>query len=405
MSPVRVRIETLAAQWERSAIALPGLLPSPPLSAGELWEVLVRAAAQYRPGGDGLAAIGARPFDIRFSVDHALRLTDVGRLLPHPEDGSIEGWIARAARALDGRPFELIVNEAQSYSSLLWRRLRQLLAPLAECVDLASTRAEAALFVRTQTVTTLGVHRDDASVLLFPLAGTKTMLVWPSSVLPSAPVSTLDYGEWRPRATVLTGGPGDALYWPSDCWHVGESNSSWTASLNLGFHLGRSPASVLAQTVRELLEQDAGGRAEGGGPGPDPADLLGSLRRMVLGDRLERALRSESLARRSAMGFTRCPGGPSGVSAGSEIQQAPDCPVLAEPWGEGQLLLAANGRRFQATATPAVDRLLAALRAGERHTLESLAAACAGSDADEERYLRTLLERLVAAGAVEARTP
>ncbi len=402
-----MRIETLAAQWERSAIALPGLLPSPPLSAVELWEVLVRAAAGYRPGGDGLAAIGARPFDIRFSVDHALRLTDVGRLLPRPEDGSIEGWIARAEGALDGRPFELIVNEAQSYSPLLWRRLRRLLAPLAECVDLASTRAEAALFVRTQTVTTLGVHRDDASVLLFPLTGTKTMLVWPSSVLPSAsvPVSTLDYEEWRPRATVLTGGPGDALYWPSDCWHVGESNSSWTASLNLGFHLGRSPASVLAQTVRELLEQDADGGAEGGGPSPDPVDLLSSLRRMVQGDRLERALRSESLARRSAMGFTRCPVEPARVSAGSEIQQAPDCPVLTEPWGEGQLLLAANGRRFLATATPAVDRLLAALRAGERHTLESLAAACAGSDAEEERYLRTLLERLVAAGAVEARTP
>lgn len=399
-------IETLAAQWERSATALPGLLPSAPLSAGELWEVLVRAAAGYRPGGDGLAAIGARPFDIRFSVDHALRLTDVGRLLPRPEDGSIEGWIARATRAVDGRPFELIINEAQSYSPLLWRRLRRLLAPLAECVDLASTRAEAALFVRTQTVTTLGVHRDDASVLLFPLAGTKTMLVWPSSVLPteSAPVSTLDYEEWRPRAAVLTGGPGDALYWPSDCWHVGESDSSWTASLNLGFHLGGSPASVLAQTVRELLEQDAGCRAEGGGPGPAPADLLGSLRRMVLGDRLERALRSESLARRSAMGFTRCPAEPSTLAAGSEIQQAPDCPILAEPWGEGQLLLAANGRRFLATATPAVDRLLAALRAGERHTLESLAAACAGGDAEEERYLRTLLERLVAAGAVEART-
>src|SRR5579872_6940696 len=119
----------VAERWEQAPVVLeqPGCTPI--LSRPELFEAMLAAATAYRASGDDHRKprnAGAR---VRFCVEHAAVFTDVDKLLPAPPDRSIEGWVARVEQQLGGRPFELILNEFQEHSDLLWRRLRGFLEP------------------------------------------------------------------------------------------------------------------------------------------------------------------------------------------------------------------------------------------------------------------------------------
>ncbi len=403
----------VAENWETAPRVFHRPTGRPVLGPAELFDGLVAACEAYRSS----RRVSDRTSRVRFSVDHSAVITDVAPLLPARDDGSVDGYFARLDRQLQGRTFELIVNEFQEHSLPLWEALAAFLAGLYRRVGLPGKRAEVAVFLRRQATTSFGVHRDDASVFLFPVIGRKRILAWhPGAFGSRNPTSTLDYEAHRPDALELEGGPGDVLYWPSSHWHVGESDDGPSVSVNLGLHLGSDPAADL-QTALALLLGDSSARRQGPSPntipndlrpGSDPlppamAELADTLRAATEDGGLERALRLMWADRMTGLGFARCPAAEPlrPVLDGDVVQGV--ARVVWVPWAGGKVACSASGHSFSATDSPALHRLLERLNAGVPHLVRRLVAECAGDDAEEGQFLTSVLARLVAARAVLVR--
>src|SRR6185503_2872955 len=213
--------------WEQRPLALRAPFGRPLMTPEELFAALLLAAEAYRAEGLRTEVPGERDSDVRFNVDNARLLTDVEKHLPAADDATLEGYVERVTQQLGGRSFELIVHQLQKHDFELWSRLRDFFGGLYEQIGIPVEKAEAVVFLRNHEATSFGLHRDDASVFMLPIAGRKRILAWPPEAFAERQLSfcTLGYGSIRDRAIVLEGEPGDVLYWPSNHWHVGESVS------------------------------------------------------------------------------------------------------------------------------------------------------------------------------------
>lgn len=408
----------VAERWEQAPVVLeqPGCTPI--LSRPELFEAMLAAATAYRASGDDHRKprnAGAR---VRFCVEHAAVFTDVDKLLPAPPDRSIEGWVARVEQQLGGRPFELILNEFQEHSDLLWRRLRGFLEPLYRRVGIPAQRAEAAVFLRKQPTTSFGVHKDDASVFLFVLEGRRDILAWPPEVFDgrAEPLSTTDYEKYRGDAVTLRGEPGDLLYWPSSHWHIGESGPALSISLNVGLHLHHRPSADVAEVISRLVSERLGadGRVDTHPFDPDrpqrcaerPPEILDRVVQAFCDpgrrDDLERAVRLSWLSRVSGAGFTRVPPPlpPGSLDDRDRIRGDRASTIVWVPWEDGTIACSANGHSFSVTLSPGVSRLLEQVRGGAWHRVGALLSECA-DDAEERQFLAALLAKLLSLRALE----
>lgn len=400
--------------WEQAPLVMKRPFPDLIIRPEELFEGLVAAADLHRASRN----VPRRTGLVRFSVDHAAIITDVERYLPSRDDGSVSGYFHRLDRCLDGRPFELIVNELQEHSLPLWNRLRTLLGGLYRLVGLPTKNAEVAVFLRRQVATSFGVHRDDASVFLFVLEGRKRILAWRPEVFGARNVtSSLDYAQLRDQAEVLEGEAGDMLYWPSSHWHVGEADGGPSVSVNLGLHLQAHPTAELMTTALSLI-QTRRSPAAGAYPfqpdhleasartlPPPLQELTETLRQASLDGSLQRSVHRAWLNRVTGFGFTRCPPPlPVRPVRDHERVQAPR-PIVSIPWTDAKIACSANGHSFSVTATPGVVQLIEQLNSGASEDAGRLVARCAGTDADEEAFLREVLARLLALRAVVSLPP
>ncbi|MCA9712729.1 MAG: hypothetical protein KDK70_43270, partial [Myxococcales bacterium] len=225
--------EFVERHWERAPRVLERPFAQPIASPEDVFGAVVdasRAAREVR-----LQRHATRVPRVRFFVDGAALMSDLDEHLPDERDGHPDRYFDRVAALLEDRPFELVVNELQEHSFTLWSRLRSFLRGLYRHVGLPAARADAVAFLRRQERTSFGVHRDDASVFMFVLAGTKRVLTWPESSMRGREhvLMTREYHRFRDEAIVLEGQPGDVLYWPSSHWHIGEGDGRPSVSLNL----------------------------------------------------------------------------------------------------------------------------------------------------------------------------
>ena len=155
--------------WEQAPVCLEGAVAPAFVRPDELFAALVRVAGAYRAEARTAQVPGERAVGVRFNVDDAARLIDTGPCLPAAADGSLAGYVARIAGELGDRRLELIVHDVQAYDLVLWRRLRRFLRGLYAEVGVPVDAAEAVVFLRNHEATSFGVHRDEASVFMFPV--------------------------------------------------------------------------------------------------------------------------------------------------------------------------------------------------------------------------------------------
>jgi len=224
--------------WERKPVVFDSPFVAPLTTPEAAFAALVRAASE-RPRRQ-LSG------DARFYIENAQVLADAGRYLPRTSDGSIAGYAARATRQIGGRRFGLVVGRFQVYDEALWFRVREFLGGL---VAAAAPRTmppgvvNLTLFLGTYRHTPYGVHLGGASNFKFVIAGRKRMRVWhDASVRDKDALSFTNRYRGRLAGSIaLDGGPGDVLYFPSDCWHVAEDSGRLSLSISLDLFLESEP--------------------------------------------------------------------------------------------------------------------------------------------------------------------
>ncbi|MDY7230458.1 JmjC domain-containing protein [Hyalangium rubrum] len=350
------------------------------LTPDELFAALV-AASEASQGGSASGLV-------RFYIGDAL-VPDTS-YLPARTDGSLDAYVERLERLLQGRKFGLIVNAIQGHSFALWSRLREFLHGFYQATGVPPYVAEAGIFFGNYESTAFGVHQDQVDVMMFVLRGRKTMRFWEPTALelPEVVRHRHAYQPLLSRSTSARAEAGDFVYWPAGHWHVGESEGlSLTLNVALGTRGGTaanptpmmSPAEVVASAVRGVLSarmppssavQQRGSELALAGSKPVPLAkslraAVKMLRESMRDGELECRLLAADLSRQTGFGFQPIPSLlPSRTISHEDVVRGDErYPILWARAGD-KLVLSANGRALTTSFQPVVVRVLKRLNQG-----------------------------------------
>lgn len=241
--------------------------------------------------------------DIRVWIDNALVQTDSAEYLPRAEDPTASAFVERARSLAGRRGFSVMFNRLHRHSSYYWERFAAFFSSVYGLVGMPPGGADSDVLIGQYRHTGFGVHRDDASNFTLVLEGKKRVLAWPAETLiPGGVENTCRYETIRPLALVLDAGPGDAIYWPSSYWHVGESHGLPSLTLQLACYLGPNieerACDRAAEAFGAMLKREAKSSA-----GVDMDWAAASRQALSDGQRIEDRIAEMTLCQASARGF------------------------------------------------------------------------------------------------------
>ncbi|MER7210513.1 hypothetical protein ABT340_25915 [Streptosporangium sp. NPDC000239] len=364
------------------------------------------------------------PQDVRlFTDDNIVNPTQLDPYLP---DRGLDSGFAGYADRLRGRvrSFALTVNSLQQFDWDFWRVLRR----QADAV-IAATGSEAAGGVDCHliasaygTAPTL-IHKDTAGVFTHVISGTKRYYTWPFEVFGhvagaeatqrqvNLPAS-VRVEDHRDTATVVEGGAGTVMYWPSDRWHCATSDGEATVSLHMAYYQWDDRLATVLRRLRKQAEADLGvARFLGGTPGEEGTDradaveaaVRKALTRVLEGTGLDLQTRLSRLRRRTASNFEvvppprPCPG-----LAAADLLTVPDVSAVATLVVDDTTYLAANGHVMRVRGGGWLDGFLATLEPGTTRTLAGWSETMRASGGPPGlAEAATLMRELVRRGALD----
>jgi hypothetical protein len=214
----------LTTNWEKSAAVLPAR--SPLMRADVAFEYLCRL-------GKATCASRTGSPRVRFATERGV--TEVRpSAFPTYSDQSFDGYYSRVVREYDASSVLLYVRNVVPEGSLA-SEVDMVIAPL--WVSGARWRhLELELYVGRYEWTTIGIHREPCGNIHQVLSGEKDIIVWgPQTLSPRSdrPDCALFGGSFEEatragffeerRCKRLTARNGEAIYFPSEHWHVGVS--------------------------------------------------------------------------------------------------------------------------------------------------------------------------------------
>lgn len=318
--------------WERRPRSGQDVLTLPP---AEVWfDAVVRAVSGDVPRLGArhialghvakLAGVHYRPAGVmtRFTSAGRSSWRVPARLRPRREDGGFAGYHARVTAELargggDGH-YGLIVNNPELISPELARWARAFVAPLYRRAGMNNSGNYLALFIGNYLRTPFGVHWDPESVFSVPVVGRKAMRTWPSR---APELEGIRHRRAYPPdgSQLMEAEPGGVLYWPSDAWHIAESEGELSVSVAVSLtHRYPAQGDPLAAMVPLAAPAGASSAAELERPLSGLSELVRGAARAVpaqleLGDRVGRGglgpggARAEWLRRATALGFLQVP--------------------------------------------------------------------------------------------------
>ena len=401
--------------WEKAPLVIKRPFDSHLATPEEFFDALVEAGNDYRKDGGSARVAVERKAQLRLNVENAQVMTDIERYIPGANDGSVEGYVNRVTSQLAGRPFELIAHQFQAYSISLWMRMRDFFRGLYEFTGIPAEKSEAVVFLRNHAQTSFGLHKDDASVFMFILAGRKKIFAWPYERFAAKGnlFCTVDYEPFLDDAIVLEGEPGDIIYWPSSYWHVGESSGEWSASISLGLRLNYQPFADVVRHLIRLVSDRPGGAPRVNTYSFDPNSLrqsaidmpveiktaLDALREISSSADIEQAHKLAWLNRVTGFGFLKVPPPlpPRTLGDDEVVYTRAEYPIVWLPWSDGQIACSANGHSFMLKESDDVIKMIERLNTGSAYRVNDLIQESAGSSV----LLKKVLEKLYCVRAVE----
>ena len=242
--------------WQKKPAAFAKIdSPLRSLDADRLFQMLVTYADLCRKsndvGGFKLFVVGIRQYD-----DETLQL------LPEKKDKSLTGYHRRMEKHF--ADYCLVCDELLQVSQESWALLSQFTHDLYRHVGFPNRFSEIGLYLGNYQKTPFGVHVDSCGVFSFPAVGTKKFRIWKDSFVKKNPdlIEAHQYDKFKKNSQVLTAQPGDMTYWPSQAWHIAESDGSFSATWSLGVWVDRSHKRVMAEAFEQFLKPALGRDAD-----------------------------------------------------------------------------------------------------------------------------------------------
>ncbi len=294
---------------------------------------------------------------------------------PRASDMSFGGYHARIMQREGAERYALLINTLHAHSFALWSKERNFFDQLWRRVGLPVTGAITTLFHGNYESTPVGVHLDRFSTFLFALDGRKRMRFWRRRPWKDAVSSVLDYQLYMDTSFAIDVEAGDALYWPSEYYHVGENAGGGPAtSVNVGIprhehkvqyevedllvdlddpFVWTNPNDEISRRFAEtnlplLVARPFGPTGASNLDMPDLLERVGrNFQRASTWRTLESRVRAVSLRRASSGGFSPVPS-PARYSRPLEeadrVHGRPRSPILWSRAEPGKCVCAANGR-------------------------------------------------------------
>ncbi|GAA3513889.1 MULTISPECIES: hypothetical protein [Streptosporangium] len=406
----------LAALWETG----PGVI-DPPWDTGaftgeRLFALACTAAASRTTLPD--------PQDVRlFTDDNIVNPTQLAPYLPDRErDSGFAGYASRLRGQVTS--FALTINSLQQFDWDFWRILRrQVDAVLAATGPGSAGGVDCHLIASAYGTAPTLIHKDTAGVFTHVISGTKRYYTWPFDVF--APIAgaealqrqvnlpaSVRVEDHRDTATVVEGGAGTVMYWPSDRWHCATSDGAATVSLHVAHYQWDDRLATVLRRLRKQAEADLGtARYLGGTPGEagtDRADAVEAAVRKTLSRILEDTgldlqTRLGRLRRRTASNFEVVPPPrPCPDLVAADLLTVPDVSAVATLAVDDTTHLAANGHVMRVRGGGWLDGFLAALEPGAARTLAGWSEAIrAAGGPPGLAEAATLVRELVRRGALD----
>jgi 50S ribosomal protein L16 3-hydroxylase len=364
------------------------------VSTAELFELLISAVASR----------GRRPQDpeLRLHIGQRQVIADIDEYLPNLGDASLDGYMARMEKELDGEPYLLVVERAQVASRQIWKTTASFLASLYEATGALPGSVDVEVFVGRYPNTIPGIHRERSGVFVSMVQGSKDMLVWPPDAT-GLPVGTARYQQSTGTARRLRCQPGRLVYWPAMHWHVGESPARSSAGLHIAV-LAEPPTiqDLLARASDDLDDEVAPSISPGwSGFGSHDLGLPPTFEATVqsvvsaYGDSavVRDKLVAAWLRRRSGLGFTALPPTRNVVlRADQTVTRDGVHPIVLASRDSATSWLAADGRVGYARSSPGLIGLVDWLNSGA--TISVRAAVDLAADPLERDVLTRVLALL-----------
>ncbi|MFF8287196.1 hypothetical protein ACF06W_31395 [Streptomyces albus] len=401
------------AFWETRprVLELPGQAPA--FDEDELFALACAAAARRTALPD--------PQDVRlFADDHLVNPSRIDAYLPSPQtDEGFRGYAHRMRKA-GVRTFALTVNSLQQFDWEFFRTLRRHTAPvLAAAGTPPPGGVDCHLIASVYGTAPTHVHKDTAGVLTYVVSGYKRYCTWPFEVFADiagdgaaqrqvnlpASVRAEDHLD---TATVVEGGPGTVLYWPSDRWHCALSDGRPAVSLHLAHYQWEDRLETLLRRLRRLTTAELGVRRfHGGRDGADGTAVDTQVHKTVSRLLEDTALGLHTglrrLQRETATHFAVVPPPRERPRlAPHDPLTVPTGSALRARTADDLTYLAVNGHLLRAGGGAWLDAFLPALAPGTTRTAAEWAALARAAGASFRDDAATLLAELVRYGALDA---
>jgi 50S ribosomal protein L16 3-hydroxylase len=371
------------------------------VSSATLFQLLISAVAKR--------GRGPQDAQLRLHIGQRQVIADMDEHLPNPADASLDGYIARMDKELNGEPYLLVVEHAQVASRQIWKTSARFLASLYQATGALPGGVDVEVFVGRYPNTMPGIHRERSGVFVSMVQGSKDILVWPPDTT-GLPLGTARYQQSTDTARRLRCQPGRLVYWPALHWHVGESPEESTAGLHIAV-LAEPPTTqdLLAGAMSDLDAEIAPGISPGwSGSGSHELGLPSTFESTVqsvisaYGDSavVRDKLIAAWLRRRTGLGFTALPPGRHVVlRADQAVTRDGVHPIVLASRDTATSWLAADGRVGYARSGSSLTRLIDFLNRGD--TISVRAAVDLGADPVERDVLTKVLNLLAGWRAVE----
>ncbi|UOF02558.1 cupin domain-containing protein [Bdellovibrio reynosensis] len=237
-----------ANYWEKKPLALKnvksGLLE---MSAAEIFDLLVLYSDRCRKLND--------PEGFKFYIDgFKADADDVLQVLPVKSDKSLLGYHARMEAEFSD--YCLVCDELLKVNLKKQHLLTDFTDELYHHVGFPNRFSEMGLYLGNYRKTPFGVHVDSCGVFSFPVAGTKTFRLWTPEFAEKHPDldRAFKYDKYKKDSLVLEARPGDMTYWPSNAWHIAESDGSFSATWSLGVWVDQPHKNMFSDSLKDLLD-------------------------------------------------------------------------------------------------------------------------------------------------------
>jgi len=357
--------------WEQrpALIGSPLIEVLPRLPADDLYRAIVACAEDFCRRGRQ---------KVRFYVEGSeIDLLGGGHqaLLPALRDRSFEGYDRRIRATYPD--YGLVIADWHQFDGGLWARIVTAVKPLLERVGISAARMDTQMFLGTYKVTPFGVHIDATTAFHFPVVGTKTMRFWDADAVSrhAGLRGAQDYSRFLDGSVAITARSGEALYWPSNRWHVGESDGSFAVTWGVGYWVGHDMRDLAMHKALRSLEAAVALPLT---PPPPDDDLLAateaSLREALASDGFREAFVRTWLEHHSALGFLRVPPPLEIIELEprTALRRRPAFAIHHARATATSSCIAAAGRSCVVPASPELEQLVQALNTRGEVTLAEL---------------------------------